>query len=203
MRLFISLTSPYARMARVVLREKKLLDRVSEVVVDPYADPAELIATNPTGVIPALARDDGPALFQSSLICAWLDHLPSDTPPLLPEGGMARLEARLGDALAQQLTDVSVAMVMERRRPAERQWPDAQERREAKALRIAAAACDYVSGPCAPTSLGDIAIACALAYLDFRLKTVDWRGPNPPLAEWLDAFQMRDSMTATAPPSDA
>ncbi len=203
MRLFVSPTSPYARMARVVVREKHLLDRVEEVMVDPHDDPAELIAANPAGLIPALTRDDGPALFQSSLICAWLDHAPSDAPPLLPEGGMARLEARLGEALGQQLTDLSVGMVYENRRPEALRWREAQERRRTKALRIAAAARAYVSEPGAPARLGDIAIACALAHLDFRHPALDWRGPNAPLAAWLDTFQGRESMAATAPPTTA
>lgn len=203
MRLYTSPTSPYGRMARIVIREKNLLDQVQEVMVDPFTDPAELIAASPSGLVPALAREDGPSLFESSLICAWLDHLPSEAPALLPEGGMPRLEARLGEALGQQLTDLSVHMVFEKRRPPERQHPPYMERRRAQALRLAAAAPAYLENPGAPPTLASIAIACALGHLVFRHPELDWRTPNPALGAWFDTFSGRPAMIETAPPEAA
>lgn len=207
MRLFMSLTSPYARMARVVLREKGLHEQVEEVVVDPYGDPDALLAANPSGLVPALTRDDGPNIIDSRLICAWLDHLPSDAPALLPEGGPARLSARIGEAMGQQLTDMSVAMVMERRRPVAVQHPPFLERRRTQTLRLAGVLWDQVpederaGDPAATTSLGCIAMACALGHVAFRHADLDWRGPNPALASWFDAYSQRPAMRDTAPPA--
>lgn len=200
MRLYVSLTSPYARMTRAVVIEKGLEGRVQEVVVNPFEDPAELIAANPAGLVPALAREDGgKPILDSRLICAWLDHLPSSAPPLLPAEGPARMAVRQAEALAQILTDKSVELVMEKRRPADKQMPTAIGRASAQILRVARALKTEVDAQPAPVTLGTIAIACALGHLDFRHRELIWRKDAPELAAWLDAFAQRPSLARTAP----
>lgn len=200
MRLLMSLTSPFARMCRAVVIEKGLQAQVEEVIVNPYDDPQDLIAASPTGTIPALVRDDGGRpIADTRLICAWLDHLPSDRPALLPAGGVERMEARLGEALGQSLTDKSVALVMEKRRPEARRHAPHQERLSAQILRAASAAFDHVGDPDAPSTIALLTLACGLGHLDFRHPELAWREHNQRLSDWHDVFCNRQSMRATAP----
>ncbi len=200
MRLFVSLTSPYARMCRAVVIEKDLGDQVEEIVVNPYEDPAELLAVSPAGTVPALARDDdGAPIADSRLICSWLDHLPSSRPALLPEGGPERMTARLSEALAQSLTDKSVAMTMEKRRPAERQHAPYLARLQEQALRLVGAAAPYAGSAEAPSTISTLAIACALGHLDLRHAELDWRADNAALGAWFEGFCARESMARTTP----
>ncbi len=200
MRLFVSLTSPYARACRAVVIEKELGETIREVVVNPFDDPAELLSVSPAGTVPALARDDGgPSIADSRLISAWLDHLPSSAPPLLPEGGPERLNARIGESLAQTLLDKSVAMVLEKRRPPERLHQPYLDRWRAQALRIVAALQNHMGDPQDPSKLSTITMACALGHLDFRHAELGWREQYPQLATWLDAFAQRPSLATTAP----
>ncbi len=198
--LFISLTSPYARMARAVVIEKGLQDRVAEHVVNPFDNPVALLAANPAGLVPALIRDDGGrALNDSRLICAWLDHLPSDAPSLIPESGPERLDARQGEALAQTIADRSVAMTMEKRRPEDRQHPPYLERWREQTLRMVEAAPAELTAPADGVTMAKVMLACALGHLDFRNPEIHWRTLQPDLAAWLDAFTQRESLASTKP----
>lgn len=198
--LYISLTSPFARMARVVVREKRLQDRVQERVVNPFDNPVALIAANPAGLVPALERDDGGRpIFDSRLICGWLDHLPSDAMPLIPESGPERLAARQGEALAQILCDRAVAMNMEKRRPAEFRYEPYLTRWREQMLRMVEAIPGEVAAQAQPISMTALMLACALSYLDFRHPEMEWRALLPDLANWHDDISARDSLASTAP----
>lgn len=200
LKLFISHTSPFARTARVVAREKGLMDRLEEVVVDPFQNPAELIAANPAGLIPALERDDGgKPIIDSALIAAWLDHLPSSQPGLLPAGGPDRLAVRQIEALARTLTDKSVNLVFEKRRPAEQQFERYLTRWRDQAMRMIGALDGELERLQGPLSLGSIAAVSALAHYDFRHPEIDWRTPFPALAGWLDEMSARPSFALTKP----
>lgn len=204
MRLLISLTSPFARMARIVVLEKGLTAQVEDIVVNPYEDPAALTAVSPTGTIPALVRDDGgKPIADTRLICAWLDHLPSEAPALLPEGGPKRMEARLGEAAAMSLTDKSVALVMEKRRPDDVQHAPYAQRLKSQISRAVAALPAHIGAPSGPMTLSDIAIACALGHLAFRHPELPWRAETPNLADWYDAMMQKGSFVQTAPPAGA
>lgn len=201
MRLFLSLTSPFARMCRAVIIEKGLQDQVEAVVVNPYDDPQLLLDVSPTGTVPVLVRDDGGApIPDSRLICAWLDHLPSDAPPLLPAGGVERMMARLGEAAGQSLADKSVALTMEKRRPEGVQHGPYKARLEGQILRAIGALSGHIGDVGAPSTLSTIAMACGLGHIEFRHGDLPWRAQSRDVAAWYDGFIARDSMANTMPP---
>jgi glutathione S-transferase len=130
-------------------------------------------------------------ITESTTICAYLDGLSRGR--RLINGDRTRVMARV--ALAQGVIDAAFGTVIERRRPAERQWSEWIDRQrraiERTLVRIIPGGERF--------DLGDIALACGLAYLDFRLPEVAWRRAHPPLAAWLDHVSQRVSMQATQP----
>jgi len=199
MQLMISPTSPYARKARVVLREKGLAGRVEEHLLNPHQDPAELLAQNRLGKIPVLVRDDGSALYDSPVICEYLDAL-DGRPSLVPAAGEARWTVLRAQALADGIMDLAVATVMERARPTDEQSPGSMTRWREKIERAVAGIGESVAGTRGDIDLGRIALAVALSYLDFRLPEYDWRGDRPELIDWHANLHARRSMEETAPP---
>lgn len=193
--LYYSPTSPYARKVRVLIRELGLHARIAEATMTPLDDPAALLAANPLAKVPALALDDGSALYDSRVICAWLlAH--RDAAPAGP-GAAAHWQTQRRAALAEGLIDAAVAMTMEARRPAPQQssywlgrWTHAIER----AVRVLETEVTTLS-----TDIDAISAAVALAYLDFRQPQIAWRAQAPALAHWLDGFAQRPSMQATVP----
>jgi len=198
MKLFYSLTSPYARKVRVTAYEKGLADRIELVPCNPHEPDPALLAANPLGRVPTLVIEDGTALFDSPVICEWLDSWGAG-PRLLPPAGDERWRVLRGQALADGMLDDAVAMVLERRRPEALQSPAHQAGRSAALLRAAADVEAGLVGTDGDLSLAHIALGCALAYLDFRLPELDWRPEAPRTAQWLEAFCRRPSMRDTQP----
>ncbi len=190
MKLYSSPTSPYGRKVLVVAHEKRLIDRIAVVQLDPWANPPELLAVTPLGKVPALITDDGASINDSTVIAEYFDQIEPD-PKLIDTN---RLGVLARAALAQGLIDAAFAAVLERRRPAERQW-DAWFARQRQAIERTLA---DVARP-DQFDLGGITLACGLAYLDFRLPEIDWRAARPELAAWLDRVARRPSMQATNP----
>jgi glutathione S-transferase len=190
--LYFNQTSPYARKARVTAHEKDLIARMDLREVDPWADPAALHDATPIGKVPALVTDDGVLVTESMTIAEYLDAA-GDGPALMPGD---RLAVMAHAALAQGLIDAAFGIVMEQRRPVERQWAvwTHRQRRaiDRTLLRVAVP-------PAGRFDLGDIALACGLAYVDFRLPETPWRKARPELAAWLDRVSARPSMQATRP----
>lgn len=200
MKLYCSLTSPYARKVRVTVRELGLTDRVEEVIVDPWTDPALLLDNNPLGKVPALLTDDGWTLPDSRLIVDYLESLArgEDASSASVDWEIAR-RAQLADGVM----DAAVAMVVEsRKRPRDyvwQGWLDRQETAIARtldALEIEAAALLEDQADRA-----EISLACALAYLDLRFPDIAWRDPRPGLAAWHAVFNRRRAMLDTRPPA--
>lgn len=192
MKLYFNQTSPYARKVRVVVHEKRLADRIQWCETDPWADPLDLHDATPIGKVPVLVTDDGVLVTESIAIAQHLDLIGDG--PSLSGGDPADLLARIG--LTQGLIDASFTTVLEARRPAALQWAD-WTRRQISAIdrtvpRLAVP-------PEGRFDLGDIGLAVALAYLDFRLNDVAWRTARPDLAQWLDRVAERPSMKATRP----
>ncbi len=201
LRLYHSPTSPYVRKVMVVLHETGQLGDVDLVAASGTpVDPATMpLAQNPLGKIPALERDGGPALYDSRVICRFLDDRAG--------GGLYPAAPRLWDTLTLEATadgilDAAILMVYEWRvRPEAARhppWVEGQWMKVARALdAIEARWISHLEGP---LDIGQIAVACALGYLDFRHGDRAWRGGRPSLAAWYGRFSARPGMAATVPP---
>jgi len=201
MKLFASLTSPYARKIRIVIAEKGL---PCDLVIDsPWEANTRVPDINPLGKVPALVTDDGEGFFDSPVIAGYLETLGGPV-RLLPEGGLDRVRVRQIEALADGVADAAVAALLESRRPDGERSDTVIERQKEKVerglteLERRAAGREWLHGN--SLSLGDIAVGVALAYLDLRFPDYGWRDRFPQLgalAEWLFA---RPSFAETRPP---
>lgn len=192
--------SPFVRMVMVVAHEIGIADEIDPVAAagTPLAPGTMPLAQNPLGKIPTLERPDGPALFDSRVICRFLDT---------HAGGSLYPEARIWEvltleALAHGLTEAALLMTYEARlRPEAMQSPEILEAQWQKVRRAADAAnARWMSHLSGPLDAAQIALACGLGYVDFRHPARDWRGGNEGLAEWYVRFSERPSMQATRPP---
>lgn len=206
MKLLSSTASPFVRKVMVLAHETGLVGRISltPCVVSPVARDARVVPHNPSGHIPTLLLDSGEALYDSVVICQYLDTLHAG-PPLHPPGGLDRARTLCLQALADGIMDAAVLIRFEtslRPEPLRWQaWIDGQGAKIASgidALRISWRA--HLHGP---LDMGVIAVGCALGYLDFRLPPDAWRPAAPDIADWYDAFAQRHSMRATWPKSVA
>lgn len=197
MQLIYAKPSPYSRKARVTVLEKGLAGRVEEVVVSPMEDPAVLLEANPLGKVPALRLDDGRSLYDSWVICEYLDSL-APTPRLIPDGP-ARFDVLRRAALADGVLDAAVTARMELLRPEDKRWTPWTDRQRRAIGRGLAVMEQDVAALGAELTLAHIEFAVALEYLDFRLPDVVWRDTHPALAAWLAEFSQRPSMQATRP----
>lgn len=199
MQLISAKPSPFGRKVKVMLIETGQTDEVDrvEVMTTPVATDPAVAAANPVGKIPTLVRDDGPALYDSRVICRFLDA---------KSGAGLYPEARIWDTLTLEATadgimDAAILMVYEHRvRPENLVFEDWIEAQWAKVIRSVKAVNDRWMGHLnGPLDASHIAIGCALAYLDFRQPSRDWRSGNDALAAWFTTFAERDSMKETAP----
>lgn len=196
MKLLMSPPSPFARKARVLLRETGLIDRVEEeqVASTPLNSAPEILAANPLAKIPALIREDGPAIYDSRVITRYLDDM-ADT-NLYPKGSL--YEVLTLEATADELMVVTVGMIYgERYREDAPDWTEAQWGKAERA--IAAINTRWMSHLKGPLNMAQIAVSCALAYVDLRHDSRNWRHGNETLAAWQADFEVRDSMQATKP----
>jgi glutathione S-transferase len=181
-------TSPFGRKIKIAIAELGLDDRI-EVVPADTNDPAEsLRRQNPLGKVPTLVFEDGATLFDSRVIAEYLDHLAGGG-RLFPAGEARFAQLRL-QALADGICDAGLLQVYETRlRAAEMRnagWVENQAGKVARALTALEAAPPVYDRP----RIGEIALACALGYLDLRFEGA-WRAGHPALVAWLDAFASR------------
>jgi glutathione S-transferase len=202
MKLAYSPTSPYVRKVMVLLHETGQLDDVTlmPVATTPLAVDETLLPSNPLGKVPALERPEGPALYDSRVICAYLNDR--------AKGRLYGKDARHWEILTLEATadgilDAALAMTYEARmRPADKQmpeWVDGQWNKIARAC--SALNTRWMSHLSGPLDMGQVSVACALAYVDFRHDARGWRKGNDALAAWYEAFDSRPSMQATRPPA--
>ena len=198
MKLYASLTSPYARKIRVLLAEKSITHDFEETDANSQGSPVP--GLNPLGKVPVLVRDDGSALFDSPLILEWLDGLCS--PRLIPSEGEDRWQVLLWQALADGIMDAAVLRMTELRRAEEHRSATALAHQEGKIARAFAWASARVGDGAlvgASFSLADVAMIAALDYVDFRYPHA-WRDEHTALARWHAASAERASFSATLPP---
>ena len=203
MKLIGSLTSPYVRKVRVVMAEKKL---DFQLVLEDVWGADDILKSNPLGKVPCLVMEGGEAVFDSRVIVEYLDTL-SPVGKLMPPTGRERIEVRTWEALADGLLDASILARLEATwsgRSAEQRsqaWIDRQMSRVTAALQ--AMAQGLGDKPfCAGNhfSLADVAVGCALGYLDFRFPRIDWRSDHPNLLRLHDKLAARASFIDSAPP---
>jgi glutathione S-transferase len=196
MKLHWSPRSPYVRKVMVCAHELGLLDRIERVrsVAAMLKPNPQLMQDNPLSKIPTLVCDDGQTLFDSAVICEYLDDLAGGT--LVPRQGPARWATLRWQAFGNGLLDVLILWRNERER--EQPLKPLMDAFEVKALAaLAQLERETADLKAAPLNLGQITIACALGYLDFRFSHWAWRTEVPALAAWYGEFAQRDSMRAT------
>ena len=203
MKLIGSPASPYARKVRVVMAEKKL--DYQYVIEDVWAPDTTITQSNPLGKVPCLVMEGGEAVFDSRVIVEYLDTL-SPVGKLIPTQGRERAEVKTWEALADGLLDAALTARMEvifKGRPAEQRcqpWIDRQMGKINAALQAMSTGLGdkpFCSG--VHFSLSDVAVGCALSYLDFRFPQVAWRDSYANLAKLNDKLVLRPSFIETAP----
>jgi glutathione S-transferase len=200
--LYHSPTSPYVRKVMVLLHETGQLGAVTLVpATGTPIDPASMpVGHNPLGKIPALEREDGATLYDSRVICRFLAAQATGGPRLYPEP--PRLwEVLTLEATADGIMDAAILMRYETAlRPEERRFPAWTEGQWAKVARsLDALEARWIGHLSGPLDMGQISVACALGYLDFRHDARHWREGRDALSAWYARFQERPSMQATLP----
>ena len=201
MKLYVSPASPFARKVSVTIAELKLGARVVQepATASPVSRNDELARGNPLAKIPTLLLDDGTSLYDSPVICEYLDHI-SGAPRLFPAPGPARWSALRRQALADGLMDAAILLRYEQTlRPEALRWPDWMDGQSAKITGALDALEGEAPGFGAAFDIGHIAIGCALGYLDLRYEHLRWRNGRPALAAWCAMVSERPSMVATIP----
>ena len=203
MKLIGSTTSPYVRKVRVVMAEKKL--EYAFVQEDVWAEGTTISGSNPLGKVPCLIMEGAEALFDSRVIVEYLDTL-SPVGKLIPAVGRERAEIKTWEALADGVLDASILARLEAtwagRSEQERSqaWIDRQIQKvndALKAMSLGLGDKPFCSG--IHLTLADIAVGCALGYLDFRFPDLSWRNEYPNLVKLHDKLMQRPSFADTVP----
>ena len=201
MKLFFNMASPFVRKVRVFARETGLDTKIEEIAtaVSPVQENPNLASANPLIKIPALVLDNGRTLFDSPVICEYLDSLHGGR-KLFPAAGPARWAALRLQATGDGILDAGILCRYEMAvRPKEFQWAGWIAGQKTKwhggldSLQREAGALD------GEPTIGGITVACALGWLDFRYGDDNWRSGRPKLAAWYEKFVARPSMQATMP----
>jgi len=194
-------TSPFVRKVTVLLHETGLAAHVPTETIDGWSEPDLLTGDNPLSMVPTLVLDDGSSLYDSPVICDYLDRQHSG-PKMIPGEGDARWQVLREQALADGVLDSAVLIFVEMsKRPQEMRWDwwlELKRRAITRSLDLLEQRVDELGGR---VDLGLISIAVALAYLDLRGAVGEWRDGRPRLAVWFAEFAQRPSMIATAPPA--
>lgn len=197
MKLYITIPSPFARKCRIVAREKGLIDRIEEIVVDPYANAPELLASNPVVQVPTLIAGDGLPLNDSPVICEYLDAL-GEGPRLLPADGADRLRVRRLETLGNQALEMGVKLVLEKRRPEGEQSPSWIARWTANMAR-ALDALEAAGPDPSRLDMGVVTAGVAVTWIGFRHPDFDWKTGRPALATLQAELEQRPSFAETRP----
>jgi glutathione S-transferase len=192
MKLLYTKRSPYARKVRVLALEKNL--KLELVAEDLQNKSQRLLDVNPLGKIPTLILDDNSVVYDSSVICQYLDQF-NERPIMVPQLGEKRLDVLKWDALADDLVAIALSVYMEKIRHPENFKVDFVAAQEASVKRTL----DYIEAHLRGLkefSLAPVAVGCALGYIQFRLPHLS---PQGKLDEWFRALSQRPSMAQTVP----
>jgi len=198
MQLLYSPTSPYVRKVMAVAIETGLADGVELVPTNVWDAETDIHTHNPLGKVPALVTAGGEVLYDSPVICEYLDSL-HDGVKLFPPAGGTRWQALRRQALGDGIMDAAVSRLLESKRPADERsdaWMGRQKvsiERTLDALEAEAAELAY------QLTIGELTVFVALGYLDLRFAADNWRAGRAALSDWFEAIAKRKSMTETAP----
>jgi glutathione S-transferase len=195
-KLYMNDASPFARKVRVAAAERGLDRGIELVRLNPHERGAELVAANPLSKVPTLVAADGTAHVDSLAICIYLDTLGTGL-RLVPLDGRDGFAALQRHALADGATDAAVLRRVESQKsavPDRLEWMERQRHTIGRVLDRFEAT---VAGFGATMAIDTVALACLLAYLDFRFPADGWRGGRPELARWYEQFAARPSFLAT------
>ena len=198
MKLYYSPTSPFVRKINVFAIEAGLDKQIEWVKTNPWLVEDILTAENPLSQIPTLITDDGMVLYDSSVICEYLDSLHSGE-KLIPQESRVRWPVLRLQALADGILDAGILRFLEKKREAEKQsidWDATHKKSVERSL-------DYLENSVTDwgdnLDIGVLSIACVLGWLDFRFANENWRSNRPKLDSWFGQFSKRPSMTKTMP----
>ena len=198
MKLYYSATSPYVRKVNVFAIEAGLDKEIERVATNPWIDDASLLIDNPLSKVPTLIMSNGFALYDSPVICEYLDSLnPGER--LIPAAGMERWNALRLQALGDGILDASISIFLERKRPENLQSGDWIASQRCTVQRALTNLEDTINDWVDDFTIGQITVGCALGYLDFRFADEGWRNSHAELAAWYSSFSERISMQMTKP----
>jgi len=199
-KLYVTPGSPYARMARIVVLEKRLEQRVEIVFAKTRAADSPYYAVNPSGRVPYLVRDDGVGMEESALICTYLDRLDGAPAFDLPQGW----EPRRLEGLARSLLDGLAVWGRELTRPPNERSPSLIRHETERARRMTDLWESEIEHPLlrGPLNRVHLTLACALD-MDIRNADFRWRPEHPKLRAWREPIAARAAFAATAPPASA
>jgi glutathione S-transferase len=202
MKLWYSPASPFVRKCLIVAHERDLADRITLVdaaanVVNPDQ---RIVQSNPSGKIPTMVLEDGTALFDNRVICAYLDSI-HDGKKLTPRSGAKRFEVMTLEALGDGIMDAAVNNRYETAmRPAEFQWIPWSEGQMGKVnASLDQLEASWLKSLGRVPNMGSISVAAALGYLEFRYPDLKWRKNRKGLARWFKRFSERPSFIASKP----
>ena len=204
MKLRYSATSPYVRKVMVLAIENGIVDKIEKVPtsVVPTKPGGEIAGENPLAKVPSLTTDEGQHLYDSPVICEYLDSLQGG-PKVFPPPGPTRWTALRQQALGDGILDASLLIRYEMGRPQDKQWADWSAGQKRKVTQALDALESEASRLGEAVTIGTITIGCTLGYLDFRFAADEWRKGRPSLAAWYEKFGARPSMVATQPKDPA
>lgn len=198
MKLFYSPSSPFVRKVMACAIQRGLEHRLELATTNAHASPADLLAANPLSKVPCLVTDEGQAIYDSPVICEYLDGI-GDAAPLFPAAGPERVAAMVRQALADGMMDAAVARRMSDSLPQDEGRAAFGARQKAAVDRGLAVL--EQDPPKDLADIGAIATACALGYLDFRFAHEPWREAHPRLAAWWAEVSAAPAIARTAPPA--
>ncbi|KRC73214.1 glutathione S-transferase [Achromobacter sp. Root83] len=199
MKIFYSPASPFVRKCMVIAHELGLADRIEKLpsAAGPVARDLTIIPANPLGQVPTFITDDGQILFDSPVVCEYLNDLGGG--PFFPTGKtrwQVLTEQSMGDGMLGAALLARYETVL---RPEALRWDGWVEGQLGKVRDGLALIEKNAAGLEGRLDIGTITIGCALGYLDFRFPSLDWRASHPATAAWYETFSQRPSMQATKP----
>ncbi len=200
MKLYITNRSPFARKALIMAIEKGLAEKIKIIPVDLSNKPKELIEANPLGQVPTLVLENGHSIYDSPVICEYIDGL-NDNPKLIPSQISYRIEVLRTEALTDGMVESAIKIYFENLKPSEKQDKATLN----KHYEILDRGFDMLDRICKTFhieqlfTLAEISTASALGYISFRLTNYNWQEKHKKLAEWYNKFSLRDSLQKTMP----